>query len=612
MDCNELVLKFISILPQILLRFFGRGEEDPYIHLQRYEQTIFGFLVNVRRLIDYIPITSSYSLYDDAHVWFSALPPASLSCWSSFQECFIQTYTRREPTIADMIQQMQLQMKQIEENFELQRVQSQALEDSGFSKEPCYEDDHILPPLENEKNDEIVMSEDEDENIHFQWKEEIFEQEEDEHSIEVVYESLGMLGHRALFGDYVVGEVFDQGEQSGHLQPLEEELQQPIQIPHTRPLDTSFEEGKPCDSSVLLFDEVPSPSTGDMDEHCLLPNSPPRPRLVLERDVCWSDDEEDMCEGEALHDLHDIVVEPETDPPIALCQMMEHESVGSIEEDVHFEQEDMCVDKSLLVDNMEPMPCPLAVSPLQMFPLLRLCIHPSLASYVREVSHLIHPFLNLKFMLSLISDPVSICLLGQESSLCGPINELGIQLPPPTNFIAMDFIPSLEFPFLESKDPLSNEVEEGFIDATTSDFDRDSSQDLYILEFSKEHDINVLLEIPTCNCPSPSFPLLLEYEDPFLPIVPKVFETSFQGDMSLATLRKIQAHILLRSTMRKWLGSDAWIARHGDPTLAEERKEQLEQLTTSNEDHRSALCDQGGFYLVGVVINNILCFLVLF
>ena len=207
----------------------------------------------------------------------------------------------------------------------------------------------------------------------------------------MVYESLGMLGQRTLFGDYVVGEVFYQGEQSGHLQPLEEDLQQPIQIPHTHPLGSIFEEGNPCDSSVLLFDEVPSPSTGDMDEHCLLPNSTPQPRLVLERDVCcWSDDEEDMCEGEALHDLHDIVVEPETDPPIALCQMLEPESVGSNEEDMHFEQEDMGVDESLLVDNMEPMPCPLAVSPLQMFPLLRLCINPCLALYVREVSHLSH------------------------------------------------------------------------------------------------------------------------------------------------------------------------------------------------------------------------------
>ena len=459
MDCNELVLKFISILPQILLRFFGRGEEDPYIHLQRYEQTIFMIFGECEAINRLYTKYLSYSLYDDAHVWFSALPPASLSCWFSFQGCFIQTYTRREPIIADMIQQMQLQMKQIE-NFELQRVQSQALEDSGFSKEPCYEDDHILPPLENEKNDEIVMSEDEDGNIHFQWKEEISEQEEDEHSIEVVYESLGMLGHRAVFDDYIVGGVFDQGEQSDHLQPLEEELQQPIQIPQTRPLDTSFEEGKPCDSSVLLFDEVPSPSTGDMDEHCLFPNSLPRPRLVLERDVCWSDDEEDMCEGEALHDLHDIVVEPETDPPIALCQMMEHESVGSIEEDVHFEKEDMFVDKSLLVDNMEPMPCPLAVSPLHMFRPTQI-VYPPKPSILCQGSFSPHSSIpESQIYVESHLDPVSICLLGKESSLCDPINELGIQLPPPTNFIAMDFIPSLEIPFLESKDPLSNEVEE--------------------------------------------------------------------------------------------------------------------------------------------------------
>ena len=187
---------------------------------------------------------------------------------------------------------------------------------------------------------------------------------------------------------------------------------------------------------------------------------------------------------------------------------------------------------------------------------------------------------------------VSICLLGQESSLCGPINELGIQLPPSTNFIAMDFIPSLKIPPLESKDSLSNEIEEGFIDATTSDFDRDSSQESYILEFSKEHDLDVSLEIPTCNRPSPPLLLLHKFIDPFLPIVPKVFEISFQGEMSLATLRKIQAHILLRSTMRKWLGSDAGIARHGGPSLAEGAKGAVRTTTTSIGHHRSAFCDQ--------------------
>ena len=96
--------------------------------------------------------------------------------------------------------------------------------------------------------------------------------------------------------------------------------------------------------------------------------------------------------------------------------------------------------------------------------------------------------------------------------------------------------------------------------------------------FPNEHDIDVSLEIPTCNRPSPPFPLLHEYEDPFLPLVPKMFEISFQGETILATLRKIKIPILLRSIVRKWLRSDAGIARVGGSTLAEERKVQLEQL----------------------------------
>ena len=112
-------------------------------------------------------------------------------CWSSLHESFIQAYTRREPTFAETMHQYQLQLNQYQEHLERQRLQLQAMKDASSSMEPCYEDVSISPPPEDEKNEEIVMRE-----------------EEDEQGVEVVYESLGMLGQRALFGDYVVGEVF--------------------------------------------------------------------------------------------------------------------------------------------------------------------------------------------------------------------------------------------------------------------------------------------------------------------------------------------------------------------------------------------------------------------
>ena len=49
------------------------------MHLQRYEQTmfvIFGECESLNRL--FATITSPYSLYDEAHVWFSSLDPTCL------------------------------------------------------------------------------------------------------------------------------------------------------------------------------------------------------------------------------------------------------------------------------------------------------------------------------------------------------------------------------------------------------------------------------------------------------------------------------------------------------------------------------------------------------
>ena len=225
------------------------------------------------------------------------------------------------------------------------------------------------------------------------------------------------------------------------------------------------------------------------------------------------------------------------------------------------------------------MPCPLAVVPLQMSPPAQHVHQPEL-SVLCQGSFSPPSFIPASYIFDEFAhyDHVSISVFGLESSFCGPLYELGIQLPPSPNLIAMDFTPSLELPPLESKDSFSNEIEEGFIDATTSYVDRDSSQESYIVEFSKEHNLDVSLEIPPCNRPSPPLLLLHTYIDRFLPSVPEISVISFQEEISFATLRKTQDDIFLRSMVEKWLESDAGVARFGDLSLAEERKEQLEQL----------------------------------
>ena len=111
------------MLLQCLPRFFGTAEEDPYIHLQEFEQVIFRIFcecdVTERLYIKYFP----YSLRGDAYAWFSSLPPASFLCWSSFQDCFIDAHIQREPTMEDLIQQMHLQMIQFQENLEFDLMQ---------------------------------------------------------------------------------------------------------------------------------------------------------------------------------------------------------------------------------------------------------------------------------------------------------------------------------------------------------------------------------------------------------------------------------------------------------------------------------------------------------
>ena len=316
-------------------------------------------------------------------------------------------------------------------------------------------------------------------------------------------------------------DVFDQGEQCVHMQALDETIQHFTPLPCTQP--QYDEEGNDFSSSLRLFDMVISSFTKELSGS-----------FSAEKEIS----------------IDDLVNFGET-TSLVQWHKEEHE---------HFE--------------LHLAPHPLPLPPLCLPEAL-----PKSSNFMEFQGSLSsHTSFIENHIFESHDDPISCVLLGLESSFCGPINELGIHLPLLPNVIAMDIIPSLEFPPLESKDPLSNEVVEGFINMTTMGFDRDSSQEPYILEFSNEHDFDVSLEIPTCNRPFPPFPLLHEYFDSFLPHVPKMFDISFQGEQFLATLRKIKIPILLRSLVRKWLESDAGIARVGGSTLAEERKVQLEQL----------------------------------
>ena len=73
---------------------------------------------------------------------------------------------------------------------------------------------------------------------------------------------------------------------------------------------------------------------------------------------------------------------------------------------------------------------------------------------------------------------------------------------------------------MDSKDSLSNEVEEGFLDLATSCFDEDSCQN------------------PTCNYPLPPLPFLHEFKDPYSPIMSEVYVISFQGNMLMQSFAK--------------------------------------------------------------------------
>ena len=122
MDSIEIGSSSFSMLLQCLPKFFGTAEEDPYIHLQEFEQVFYRIFsacdVTKRLYMEYF----LYSLRGDAHAWITSFPPGSFLCSPSLQDCFIQTYTRREPTMEDMLQQMHLQMKQLQENIELDRI----------------------------------------------------------------------------------------------------------------------------------------------------------------------------------------------------------------------------------------------------------------------------------------------------------------------------------------------------------------------------------------------------------------------------------------------------------------------------------------------------------
>ena len=108
---------FISMLLQILPTFFGKKEEDPYIHLQKFEEIMLNLVgnnLNDHLLLTYFP----YSLRDDAFFWFTALPPTSLVSWYTFQEYFIQEHMRYLQVIFEQHhKQMQLQLQQLQEQF---------------------------------------------------------------------------------------------------------------------------------------------------------------------------------------------------------------------------------------------------------------------------------------------------------------------------------------------------------------------------------------------------------------------------------------------------------------------------------------------------------------
>ena len=85
---DDILSYFLDQLLQILPVFYGTEEENPYFHLQKYENICHKiFDGNHRLLLLYFP----YSLRDEAYFWFTTMPIDSFT-WISFQAEFLKTY----------------------------------------------------------------------------------------------------------------------------------------------------------------------------------------------------------------------------------------------------------------------------------------------------------------------------------------------------------------------------------------------------------------------------------------------------------------------------------------------------------------------------------------
>ena len=154
---------FISNLLQILPKFFGTKEEDPWIHLQKFENVMLelvGNNLNDHLLFKYFP----FSLRDDAFFWFNYVPPASLVSWYTFQEHFIQEHMKYLQAIYEQHhKQMQLQLQQLQAQFDdmiardaamIEEVEAtqRILEEAGSdAKKP---NEHIQEPCIDDQEDE--------------------------------------------------------------------------------------------------------------------------------------------------------------------------------------------------------------------------------------------------------------------------------------------------------------------------------------------------------------------------------------------------------------------------------------------------------------------------
>ena len=206
--------------------------------------------------------------------------------------------------------------------------------------------DQCQTPIEDDEDDGIVVSEDEDGNLHFHCKREASEDDisedevEDEDDDESDPFEPSEEGHEPLLHIDGVEEDLDQGEQSGNLQALEEAFQHFTHITHTQAqqeeqmidfllLANGDEEGNTLNHSIRLFDLVISSPT------CILSES-----FFAEKEVSL-DDLLNLQESASL-----VPLRMEDKEEFPLLETHEEETIG-----------DICLDETYLVPKCLFLPC---------------------------------------------------------------------------------------------------------------------------------------------------------------------------------------------------------------------------------------------------------------